>query len=129
MGFDPENKNLVICLQKLIERSSIPKDNDPSHLPTIVDEKHEMALLDFIDPGLNEQEACDFPEDFLRDWVTYVIPSIEGENAGNTLLLPETALALHDEITEPTTVETWTLKCYALLPPFWGTSSPAQGHR
>ena len=52
-------------LLTLIKQSFIPKGNYPSHLPTIVDEQRGMGLLGFIKLGLNEQESCDFHEDFL----------------------------------------------------------------
>ena len=53
MGFDAERKTFVMQLPKLIKRSHIPKDNAPSHPPTIVGEKSEMALLGFINLGIN----------------------------------------------------------------------------
>ena len=66
-GFDTEIKTLVVQLPTLIAQSWISKDEGPSHLPTIVSEKNEIALLGFINIGLNEQEAYDFFEDFLSD--------------------------------------------------------------
>ena len=59
MGFDSENNNIGMHLPTLIKRPYIPKDKEPSHLPTIFDEKHEMALLGFINLGLNEQEVIE----------------------------------------------------------------------
>ena len=67
MVFDVENRYLVMHLSTLIKRYCITKENEPSHLPTIFGEKYEVALLGFIKLALNEQEACGFSEDFLRD--------------------------------------------------------------
>ena len=46
---------------------------------------------------------------------------------GSTLLLLEILLAHHTAVAEPTTGETYELKRYSLLLPFWGASSPAEG--
>ena len=57
MVFDSESTSIVMYLPELIKRSYIPKDNDPPHLPTIIGEKREIALLGFIKLGLKEQEG------------------------------------------------------------------------
>ena len=70
MDFNVEGNTLVMKLPTLIKRSCIPKENEPSHSPFVVDEKHEMAFLGFIKLGLNEKEAHDFSKEFLHDWAT-----------------------------------------------------------
>ena len=53
MGFDSENKTIVVHLHTLIEWSCIPKDNEPYNPLTIVGENYKIALLDFINLWLN----------------------------------------------------------------------------
>ena len=76
----------------LITRQNIPKDDDSSHPPTIVGEKHELALLGFTSTCLNEQTDCDFPEDLLLNWISHVQPEPKGEHVHNTPLLLVTLL-------------------------------------
>ena len=90
--FDTENTSLVMSLPTLIKGSYIPKDNYPCHQPAIVSEKDDMALLGFIKLGLNEQETCDFYEDFFRDWARPASPAMEGDHVDTTLTLPATPL-------------------------------------
>ena len=66
MGFNTEITSLVMHLPTLIKRPCIPKENNPSHPPAIVGEKHEMALLGFIKLGLNYQEAYYLTEALLH---------------------------------------------------------------
>ena len=86
----------------MIKESCIPKDNDPSHPPTIVGEKHEISLLGFIKLGLNEQDDHDFPEDLLHDWSTHVSPKTSVDHVGITPSLLVTPLAQNATTTEPT---------------------------
>ena len=90
----------------LTKQSCIPKDKDPCHIPTIVAEKHKIALLGFIELGLNDQEYHDFPEDFLREWENHVSLSTSGDYVGSTLPLSGELLAHNSTITETTTWET-----------------------
>ena len=103
LGFHAEKKTLVMQLPTLIKRPCIPKDNDLSHSPTIFCEKHEIALLGFINLGLNEQEACDFPEDFLRYWLTHVSPTTAAYHVERTPPFLETLLVECTTILEPIT--------------------------
>ena len=89
IGFDAEIKTRVTQPPTVIEWSYIPKHKDPSHLPTIVIEKGKMALLGFINLRLNEQEAYDFSEDFLRDRETHASPATVGDHMESTLPPPE----------------------------------------
>ena len=92
MGFDAEKRNLFMKLPTLIKWFCIPKEIYPSHPHTIVDEKSEMALLVFIDIGLNDQETHDFSEDFLRDWEIHMSPKTRGDYVDSTRPLLETLL-------------------------------------
>ena len=62
-----------------------------------------MALLGFINLGLNEQEAHGFFEDFLRFWETYASPVTAGDYVDSTSSLLETLLAQHAATIEPAT--------------------------
>ena len=111
----------------LITRSCIPKDNEPSHSPTIVVEKHDMALLGFTNTVLNDQEAYDFSEYLLSNWLTDASPATKGNHAENTLPLLATPLAQSTTISEPGTVKPWTLMLRLLTLPLWVTSEPLNG--
>ena len=115
-----QRKTLVMHLSTVIKWYYISKDNDSSHRPIIVGEKHEISLLGFINLGINEQEACDFPEDLLRNWATHVYPPTVCDHVDRTPPLLETLLTQHATIIEPTTGNTWTLKGYPLLLHSWG---------
>ena len=129
MGVNAENINIFMKLPTLIQRSCFLKDNEPSHLPTIVGKKSEMTLLGFINLGLNEQEAHDFSKDFLRDCATCVSPKTRGKYVDSTHPLPEILLAQHGVIVEHSYGETWTLTHYPLLLLFWSTSFQPEGER
>ena len=102
MWFDAE-KNSRHAPPTVIKWYYISKDNDSSHRPIIVGEKHEISLLGFINLGINEQEACDFPQDFLRDWVIHASPANTGGHVDTSPPLSATPLTHHAIITESTT--------------------------
>ena len=92
-------------LPTLVKRSYVPKDNDPSHPPSVFGKKYEITLLGFVKLGLNEQEACDLSKEFLRVWETHASPLTTGNYVDTTPPLPVTLLAHNAIITEPITRE------------------------
>ena len=122
MGFDEVRTSLVI--PTLITRRYVPKDDDISHISTIVGEKNDVAFLGFTNKCLNGKKVFDFPEDLLRNCLAHVYPATKGNHVENTILLPETPLDQHTTIVEPDTGETWILMRHILPLPLRGASQP-----
>ena len=113
-----QKKYITMRAPVIITWRCIPKDDGPSHLPTIVGKKHKLALIGFARTGLDKETDCDFPEDLLRNCLTHASLKTKGKYADNIPLLPEKLLAQHTTTVEPITGETRVLVRHPILMPF-----------
>ena len=88
----------------VISRYFIPKEDTcsaPSHVLSIVGEKGDISMLGFTGASLFEKKILGLPEDYIRNWLSHVLPTTKDECGDIVQLPPSNLLISYDNSDEP----------------------------